>query len=84
MPTVDLTDEELAGLTAVLRRTIENDRFPLAPRLEPLRSALAKPAAAPASGSPKPPKAAHEPPEAEVPPILSSETPDAEWGGSGS
>jgi hypothetical protein len=42
MPTIDLTDDELAALTAAIRRLIEEDRFPRAPRLEPLRSALEK------------------------------------------
>jgi hypothetical protein len=49
MPTVDLTDNELAAVTAAVRRAIEEDRFPRAPRLDPLRSALTKlePASAP-------------------------------------
>ena len=42
MPTIDLADEELAAVTAAIRRAIEDDRFPRAPRLDPLRSALAK------------------------------------------
>jgi hypothetical protein len=42
MPTIDLPDDELAAVAAALRRAIENDRFPRAPRLGPLRSALAK------------------------------------------
>jgi hypothetical protein len=48
VPTIDLTDDELAALAAAIRRLIEDDRFPHAPRLDPLRSALAKldPAAA--------------------------------------
>jgi hypothetical protein len=49
VPTVDLTDDEFAAVTAAVRRSLENDRFPRAPRLYPLRSALAKlePATAP-------------------------------------
>jgi hypothetical protein len=49
MPTIDLTEDELAAVTAAIRRAIEDDRFPHAPRLDPLRSALAKldPATAP-------------------------------------
>jgi NYN domain len=48
MPTINLIDDELAAVTAV-RRVIETDRFPRAPRLDPRRSALAKldPATAP-------------------------------------
>jgi hypothetical protein len=42
MPAFDLTDDELAAGTAAIRRAIEEDRFPRAPRLDPLRSALAK------------------------------------------
>jgi hypothetical protein len=49
MPTINLTDDELAAVAAAVRTAIETDRFPRAPRLDPLRSALAKldPAAAP-------------------------------------
>jgi hypothetical protein len=49
MPTIDLTDDELAAVAAAVRRAIETDRYPRAPRLDPLRSALAKldPASAP-------------------------------------
>jgi hypothetical protein len=56
MPTIDLTDEERAAVTAAVRRAIETDRFPRAPRLDPLRSALAKldPATAPKQ-TPHPP-----------------------------
>jgi hypothetical protein len=42
MPTVDLTDDEHAAVTAAVRRTIADDKFPLAPHLAPLKSALAK------------------------------------------
>ena len=47
MPTIDLTDEELAAVTAAIRRLVDEDRFPHAPHLDPLRSALAKPDVAP-------------------------------------
>ena len=36
MPTIDLTDDELAAVTAAIRRLIYEDRFPHAPRLDPL------------------------------------------------
>lgn len=42
MPTINLTDDELAAVTAAIRRVIEADRFPHAPRLDPLRAALGK------------------------------------------
>jgi hypothetical protein len=42
MPTIDLTDDEHAAVAELIRRAIEEDRFPRAPRLDPLRSALAK------------------------------------------
>ena len=42
VPTINLTDDELAAVTAAIRRAIEDDRFPHAPRLDPLRAALAK------------------------------------------
>jgi hypothetical protein len=58
MPTVDLTDEELAAVIAALKEKLDRDRYPRAPRLEPFRVALAKldPTAAPRSvAPPKPP-----------------------------
>jgi hypothetical protein len=30
VPTIDLTDDELAAVTAAIRRAIEDDKFPLA------------------------------------------------------
>jgi hypothetical protein len=42
MPTINLKDAELAAVAAAVRRMIEEDRFPRAPRLDPLRSAPAK------------------------------------------
>jgi hypothetical protein len=42
MPTIDLTDAELSAVTAAIRRAIEDDKFPHAPRLDPLRAALAR------------------------------------------
>ena len=42
MPTINLTDDEPAAVAAAIRRAIEMDRSPRAPRLDPLRSALAK------------------------------------------
>jgi hypothetical protein len=42
VPTINLTHDELAAVTAAIRRTIAVDRFPHAPRLDPLRAALGK------------------------------------------
>jgi hypothetical protein len=42
MPTINLPDDELAAVTAAIRGVIESDRFPHAPRLDPLRAALAR------------------------------------------
>jgi hypothetical protein len=42
MPTIDLTNDELAAVRAALRRLVDEDRFPHAQRLDPLRAALAK------------------------------------------
>jgi hypothetical protein len=58
MPTIDLTDAEHVALVALIQRAIEEDRFPRAPRLDPLRSALAKldPAAAAALRRPLTPE----------------------------
>jgi hypothetical protein len=42
MPTIDFTDDERAAMTAAIRRLIEEDKFPHALSLDPLRSALAK------------------------------------------
>jgi hypothetical protein len=40
--TINLTDDELAAVAAAIRRAIEDDKFPHAPRLDPLKAALAK------------------------------------------
>jgi hypothetical protein len=60
LPTIDLPDDEHAAVTAAVRRAIEEDRFPRAPRLDPLCSALTKldPAAAAALRRPLTPKSA--------------------------
>jgi hypothetical protein len=56
MPTIDLPDDELAAVTAAIRRAIEDDRFPHAPRLNPLRAALGKFEAAAEPKAPPPAK----------------------------
>ena len=47
VPIINLTDDELAAVTAAIRRAVERDRYRHAPRLEPLRAALARLEAAP-------------------------------------
>jgi hypothetical protein len=42
MPTLDFPDDELAAVTAAIRHAIEDDRYPHAPRLDPLKAALAR------------------------------------------
>jgi hypothetical protein len=57
MPTIDLTDDEHAAMTALIKRAIEEDKFPLARRLDPLRSARAKLDSAAAAALRRPPTA---------------------------
>jgi hypothetical protein len=40
--TLDLTHDETRTLAMLLRRTIDNDRYPLSPRLATLRAILEK------------------------------------------
>jgi hypothetical protein len=62
VPIVDLPADELEATIAALRGLIESDRYPHAPRLDPLRAALARLEAASkanhGSHSVPPPKAA--------------------------
>jgi hypothetical protein len=39
---LDLTDEEIRTLIKLVRRTIDEDRYPFSPWLEPLQALLAK------------------------------------------
>ena len=53
-----LTTTERRALTRLLKRALDDDRFPLAPRLDPLRAILAQfkpPKPAPPLGPTKPP-----------------------------
>jgi hypothetical protein len=52
---LDLTDEEKRALIALLKRTLEYARFPLAPRLDPLKAILAKLDPQPPQPEPLPP-----------------------------
>ena len=42
MPTIDRSADELTAAAAAIRGVIEGDRYPHAPRLDPLRAALAR------------------------------------------
>src|SRR5215472_1860665 len=50
---LDLTDEETSALRNLLTKTIENDRYPLSPRVRVLRGILAK--FSPTAPAPPPP-----------------------------
>jgi hypothetical protein len=49
----DLTDEETFALLNLLTKTVENDRYPLSPRIQILRGILAK--FSPSAPAPPPP-----------------------------
>jgi hypothetical protein len=56
VPTINLTDDELAAVAATVQRAVEDDKFPHAPRLDPLRAALGKlQAESPPTAPPKAP-----------------------------
>jgi hypothetical protein len=59
VPTIDLPDDQLPAVTAAIRDVIEGDRYPRAPRLDPLRAALTRfdEASKPALEAPPPAKA---------------------------
>jgi len=42
MPNLDLLDDEHAALVRLVRKALDTDRYPLSPRLYPLRSILEK------------------------------------------
>jgi hypothetical protein len=54
---LDLTDEEAGALLRLLNRTIEEDRYPLSPRISTLRHIRAKLPGAPSEPPPaRPPR----------------------------
>ena len=61
--TPDLTDEETAALVRLLSDTINNDRYPLSPRIQTLKAILAKLRPEPAR-EPLPPLKVYAPPRA--------------------
>ena len=54
VPIIDLPADELAAVAAAIRRAIETDKFPRAPRLDPLRAAQGKFEAAASEPTPHP------------------------------
>jgi hypothetical protein len=42
MPNLELTDEERAALLRLIKKALDTDRYPLSPRVYPLRSILDK------------------------------------------
>ena len=76
MPTINLTSDELVVVTAAIRRAVEEDRFPRAPRLDPLRAALGQFEAAPEpTPLPKAPPPAKDSPLGDRPSRRRSQTP---------
>ena len=61
--TPDLTDEETAALVRLLSDAINNDRYPLSPRIQTLKGILAKIRPEPAR-EPLPPPKVYTPPRA--------------------
>jgi hypothetical protein len=57
MPNLVLTDDEHAALLRLVKQALDTDRYPLPPRLEPLKAILAKVASQPVRESPPPPRA---------------------------
>jgi hypothetical protein len=60
MQQLDLTDEEAAALLSLLNRAIDDDRYPLSPRVRTLRRIRAKLPAAPPEPPPAKPPAPEE------------------------
>ena len=58
---LDLTDEETTALSRLLTNTIDDDRYPLSPRVQTLRGILTKIRPEPAR-EPLPPLKQYEPP----------------------
>jgi hypothetical protein len=60
---LDLTDEETDALARLLSRTIDDDCYPLSPRIQNLKTVLAKIRPEPAR-EPMPPRKVYAPPRA--------------------
>jgi hypothetical protein len=61
--TLDLSDPETDALATLLRRTIDDDRFPLSPRIQTLKAILGKIRPEPVR-EPLPPPKVYAPPRA--------------------
>jgi hypothetical protein len=61
--TLDLTEEETDALASLLRRTIDDDRYPLSPRVQALKAVLDKITPEP-TREPLPPPKVYAPPRA--------------------
>jgi hypothetical protein len=61
--TLDLSDPETDALATLLRRTIDDDRFPLSPRIQTFKAILAKIRPEP-TREPLPPPKVYAPPRA--------------------
>jgi hypothetical protein len=61
--TLDLSDPETDALATLLRRTIDDDRFPLSPRIQTLKAILGKIRPEP-TREPLPPPKVYAPPRA--------------------
>jgi hypothetical protein len=64
--TLDLTDDEGAALAQLRRRTIEEDGYPLSPRLAPLKAILAKLDPSKPRPEPPPPLKAYDAPRGQA------------------
>jgi hypothetical protein len=60
---LDLSDQETDALAGLLRRTIDDDRYPLSPRVQTLKAILAKIQPEP-TREPLPPPERYAPPRA--------------------
>jgi hypothetical protein len=64
--TLDLSDPETDALATLLRRAIDDDRFPLSPRIQTLKAILGKIRPEP-TREPLPPPKVYAPPRATTP-----------------
>jgi hypothetical protein len=58
----DLTDEQTEAITRELSQIVQNDRYPLSPRIVVLRETLGQLRPEPARPAPLPPRRHYEPP----------------------